>query len=514
MLDDAVAVFLDSVPERGFDEPFMAMLRAEGYTEVRLVHGQAEAGKDIIAQKDGEQWVFQSKAGNLTLTTFRPVREQLYDLRMSDLAAPGFDKDLPRRAVLVQTGRLTGQAPLAAQDYEQLCVDRDENPIEFWNKDTLLARLSGSSDAILRGSADGRLFGVLGAINAKTIDIDGIEMFSRCWTESDPAKAAGIGIIEAAIVCQRLKDADRLDLACQLGLCAVRGAWAAGADSADDQTRAAAADAAGRLFEHYARELWAECDDRLLREFGLASYSGFSMWVTYQLRCVRLIEIIALLGLRVRCDDPELAAEIASWVVQFIAAQPGVARPPGDRYAVSVVPVAALLLADHRPEVEDLLRRITVWVCDRHEASELGLASVGAPSAEEVERVLGSPFEHVEHDRRRQSQIASVLLDVAAAMNLADVYADVRNEALAVGMYPTVLVLADGAAGLNRDGEGNRWDVNPDYAETLDGAGPAAPHLGDTPVGPVPEDRWWDLLAISAALRDRHFPVAIRASAN
>ncbi len=132
MLDDAVAAFLDSVSERAFDEPFMAMLRAEGYEEVRLVHGQVEFGKDVIAQRDGEQWVFQSKAGNLNLTEFRPVRDQLYDLRMSDLSAPGFNADLPRRAVFVQTGRLTGQAPVAAQEYEQQCIDGNEIPIEFW----------------------------------------------------------------------------------------------------------------------------------------------------------------------------------------------------------------------------------------------------------------------------------------------------------------------------------------------------------------------------------------------
>jgi len=109
LLDDAVDAFLDTVGERAFDEPFMAMLRAEGFTDVRLVHGQVEFGKDVIAKRDGEQWVFQSKAGDLNLTEFRPVREQLYDLRMSDLSAPGFDQGLPRRAVLVQTGRMTGQ---------------------------------------------------------------------------------------------------------------------------------------------------------------------------------------------------------------------------------------------------------------------------------------------------------------------------------------------------------------------------------------------------------------------
>jgi HJR/Mrr/RecB family endonuclease len=69
LLDDAVGAFLEQVSERAFDEPLMALLRVEGYTEVRLVHGQFEAGKDVIAQKDGEQWVFQSKAGNLTMAS-------------------------------------------------------------------------------------------------------------------------------------------------------------------------------------------------------------------------------------------------------------------------------------------------------------------------------------------------------------------------------------------------------------------------------------------------------------
>jgi len=181
LLDDAVAAFLSRVSERSFDEPFMALLRAEGYTEVRLVHGQVEFGKDIIARKNGEQWVFQSKAGDLNLAGFRPVRDQLYELRMSDLSAPGFDKNLPRRAVLVQTGRMTGQAPVAAQEYEQQCIDRGEAPIEFWNQDALLAKLSGKPDAVLRGSMDGQLFSLLGPSTTG----------QPTWTRSRCSRAGG-----------------------------------------------------------------------------------------------------------------------------------------------------------------------------------------------------------------------------------------------------------------------------------------------------------------------------------
>ncbi len=513
MLDDAVAAFLDAVGERDFDEPLMALLRAEGYTDVRLVHGETEFGKDVIAKNDGEQWVLQSKAGNMNLTQFKPVREQLYDLRMSDLSAPGFDKDLPRRAVLVQTGRLTGKAPLAAQEYVQQCVDREETPIEFWNKDTLLGRLTGNSDAVLRGSMDGQLLGVIGSIDANQADMDAIEKFSRRWTSWEPSRFAGLGIIEAALLCERLKATERLDLACQVALCAIRGAWAARAADPGYEATRAGADAAGRLFETYARQIWSECDDRLVKEFGLVGYSGFASWVTYQIRCVRIAEIVSLLALRARAHEPDLAAEIAEWLASFATAQPGIARPIGDRYAVSVTPVAALLVADHRDVVEALLRKITVWVCDRYEHDELGLASVDGPVFEEVCRVVAGPFD-VGLTARQQSQIASVLLDVSATLDLREVYADVRNDTLAVHLYPSVLLLADGPDQLSREGLGNWWDYNPDYADTIDETAPAAPHLdgGGTKLI-VPEERWWDLLAISAALRDRHFPTAIRAAA-
>lgn len=48
---------------------------------------------------------------------------------------------------------------------------------------------------------------------------------------------AGVGIIEAALACERLTETERLDLACHLALCAVRGAWAAGAADPDETTR-------------------------------------------------------------------------------------------------------------------------------------------------------------------------------------------------------------------------------------------------------------------------------------
>src|SRR5256885_1627492 len=141
-----------------------------------------------------------------------------------------------------------------------------------------------------------------------------------------PGRVPGLGNIGAALLCHQLKATTRIALPCHTALCAVRGAWAAGAADPGAEIMRSGADAAGRLFEAYARQLWAECDDRLLSEFGLAGYSGFSSWVSYQIRCLRIAELLSLLALRVRDEAPELAAEIAEWLVEVARAPPG--RPP------------------------------------------------------------------------------------------------------------------------------------------------------------------------------------------
>jgi hypothetical protein len=506
LLDDAVAAFLKGITiERTFDEPFMALLRAEGFTDIHLIHGQFEMGKDVIACRDGKQWVFQTKAGDVNLSSFRTIRDQLYDARMSDIAAPGFDKHAPRVAVLVTTGRLVGGANIAAQEYADKALERNEPPVEFWGKDTLIGKFSGNADAALRTSVDGQLHSLVGAIDDATVDMDSIEVFSRRWLSWEPSRITGVAIIETAIVCERLRAADRLDLASHLALCAVRAGWVAAPDTA------AAAVAAGKLFETYARLLWAECDDRLLREKGIIGYSGFSAWVTYQLRCARLAEIIALLALRTHRAEPGLSRAIAQWLVRFADAQPGLCRPLGDRYAVSVVPVVLLLAADHREVAEEILRATAGWVCNRYERGNLGLGDVDATPGEELSRILGSPFQHVVLQRRPTSQTAGVLLDLAALLELDNVYADIRNDTLAVSLYPSVLTPGNGPDWLSRTGLNNRWDFNAAYADVIPHEGPAAPHLTISETEPpIPFESWWDGLAVSAAVRDRHFPRVIR----
>lgn len=503
LLDDAIDAFLEHIGERAFDEPLLAMLRAEGFERVRLTHGSTEFGKDVIAQRDGEQWAWQSKAGDIG-QNFRDIAGQLDELRLSNIAHPDFDLTLPRRAVLVTTGRLKGNGIISMREYNERVAARGEIELEHWDRDILIGKLAGSPDAILRGSVEAQLLGLLGAIDAADIAMDDLDFFSQRWESWEPKRLAGLGIVECALLCDRLHASDRLDLACHLALCALRASKAATFAAADP-----AAAAAGKIFEQYARMLWHACDNRLLDELTLVQCDGPGAWISYPVRCIRLAELVSLLALRAAEAEPTLTATIAAWLAKFVEAQPGAARPVGDRYAVSLVPlVLTLHSAAHVEAVTHLLQRATVWLCDRYETDALGLAGHAASAREEVERIFGAALESVELSRRRSSHIASVILDLSAILGYPRLYADAHNDILAVNAYPIALSCR-GVDRYLRTGRSNRWDYNPDYADEL-GEHPAAPHLdvADRVAGLNRRDAW-DLLAVSSALRDRHFPEAI-----
>jgi hypothetical protein len=142
----------------------------------------------------------------------------------------------------------------------------------------------------------------------------------------------------------------------------------------------------------------------------------------------------------------------------------------------------------------------------------LGLASVEAAPDEEVERLLGWALDWVKLERRRESEIATILLDLACALGFADLYPDIWNDIEAVRIYPRVLRLADGPDQFDRAGMDNRLDPNVDFAEGLDEEEPIAPHHADSPgIRLCEEGRAWELLAVSSAVRDRHFYCALRA---
>lgn len=509
MLDAAIDAYLDSVKERAFDEPLLALLRAENFTDVHLTHGAVEFGKDVIAKRDGLQWAFQSKAGNITQNGWRELTGQLDELRLSDLSHPAFDTSLERKCVLVCTGRLTGNAPLAAQEYNDRCRARGEPVVEFWGREGLRTKLAGEPTALLRGSWDSPLIALFGDIGTGALTIDRIEWFSRRWTDWNYRRLTSLGIVEVGLIAQALHDAQRLDLACHVTLAMVRAAWAAG----DKEPEAArVSDAAGAMFETYALELFELGEQLTDIRRGPLVQSPFD-WACYPVRAIRTAELLGLLSLRLRERGDPFADEVSDLLAALVSAHPGCSHPLGDRYAASLIPTVLALQCRYETAPTAVLTRATRWLCQHYQDGR-GLAAEDAEPSEEVARAFGTAFEHVRLTRRSESYLASVLTDLAAVLRLPDLYGDIRNDTLAVGAVP-YLVAADDAQGQYlRRGPGAVL-LMPEYAEEWPADAVVAAHhaAADADFELGRRARYWDQLAVQAVLRDRHRIPALRAFA-
>lgn len=121
MLDGVVDLYLQGVSEREFDMPLMALLISRRFYDIHKLHGLFEFGKDFIAKREDEgvvhQYAIQSKAGDINLSSWRSVRSQIDEARYNGIAHPSYSRSLPRKAILVTTGRLVGGAAGDAQEY-------------------------------------------------------------------------------------------------------------------------------------------------------------------------------------------------------------------------------------------------------------------------------------------------------------------------------------------------------------------------------------------------------------
>jgi hypothetical protein len=119
--------------------------------------------------------------------------------------------------------------------------------------------------------------------------------------------------------------------------------------------------------------------------------------------------------------------------------------------------------------------------------------------------------------RRPESFIASVLLDLTAALGLIGAYDLINNDLVAVDIYPQVVECDDDASIYRDTLEGVYLELWMRYDEsyaTFEGWECAPHHRRSTPCYLERIGRNWDLLAVCSVMRDRCFPSLIREIAN
>ena len=513
MLSDVLGNFIDSASEREFDAPFIEMLRAMRYRDIHFLHGSFEFGKDFIAKRETDdhvdQCAIQSKAGDLNQDGFRKVRLQLDEIRMNSRAHPGFDTDLPLVVILVITGRLTGGASVSAQEYVQYVQRTDGTRVEIWDREDLLSTLSSHPEAGLAGNSE-RILSIVGRIADGTVSDRDIETFSRCWAGMGSShREAAIAACEAGVLVNRLRTAGRADLACYAYiwlLRAVRGTEHPGSAVSIDLTPLA--ESAVNGFAQIAGEMksaleWA-IDPRTLLE---AHREDFMLHFTYPARVLRLAELVGLLGLLQR-DRGEDWGETAEALEDFFAGHSATSRPLSDRWATGLIPPLLLLHLYGKRGISSELTALIKWTCDHYEGGP-GLANQYATPREEMNYQIGATLE-VATPRRRESYLATVVLDLAVATENIDLYRAAVNDFAAVDAYPLAPEVDDSGGQYWADGQGIAFDRNAAYDETWSEGGPSAParHYDREPTSYRLErlGARWDLLAIWTCLRDRHSP--------
>ena len=510
MLDAAVDSWLEHLEnERAFDEPLRALLRATGFYDIRLVHGPTELGRDFIAKREDpegvRQYAIQGKLGDLNLTGFRDVRNQLEDIRTIDYPDADFDNSLPRVAVLVTTGEIKGPARTDASGYQTNVARETGRSVEYWERGRLIDDVVASPGSVLAGRDASPLLRILGMVDGDEIDERELTRFSRRWIPGEGQMMPPAAVIEAALIAESLVRQERLDLACAISLALLRAALV-GAHGHDDtdETWASPEQATG-LFIVYADQLWAHCqaDERLLDRIALANQGGAGVFATYPVRCLKIIELLGLLGLHRRAHGGH-TGKIENYLEDFLTRHPGAAHPISDRYAVSLIPPACLLGRARLTVLEPWLRATAVWVLDHYETG-MGLGNVEASPAAEVSYLL-SAFEHIDPPPHRTSYLATVILDLICALELDTTYPDAVGD-FAVFAPPELLHIPATRAQYLEDGDEIRQEAGIAYNDgwaPKDGWKNAPHHNHVEPSWLETNGRAWEKLAVSSVTRDRH----------
>jgi len=444
MLRNALEDYLNSIIERDFDYPLTSLLQAMGFFDIHFTHGGVEFGKDFIAKRieDGieYQYAIQSKKGDINQSLWRnEVRGQLEEAILSDLSHPQFATNLPRKAVLVTTGRLTGNARLASQEFKAKLQANDEiQDLSFWEKEQLIqfAEEFGLSGIHQNTSKGLKGFAQFYLTYSKAIDGNlsdrEIEEFSRLWLDEnlDYKKRIFRASIEAEIIASKLIESGLFYEAIISYLSLARVVMQVTYENNDNFVIEIYKEIISKkiiplckLFFTELKSDWENIGKSLLHL--CLRNSSFPM-LHYLVWCARVLEVSSLYYFLIPNESEK--NEIIEFLNDFIEKEEGCGHIPSDRYAVSMVwIVLALLQAGKRDEAIALVKESVVWLSDRVE-NGFGLARYEADEYTETNTLLGYPFDFINVEKNRSSLLATILSDLAAFIEDKQFYSDVVND--------------------------------------------------------------------------------------
>jgi hypothetical protein len=400
---------------------------------------------------------------------------------------------------------------LAAQQYGEHLKALNELQFSTWDRDSLIDMLA--RDPVCLSGSSLELLQILGSQHDQ-LNFAVLEKYSRSWIRTSWITPNLRDSLEAAVIAGHCRRSNRLDLACYIALMLMRSTLATIHSQRPVPETAEVAIATSKVqFRHYARELWDECEGKFLEPDEILRVDGSPFpFVSYPVRCMRILELLGMLGLLEQEIDQnnQVPRKIAEYMERFIEANVGTTHLPSDRWAVSIVAASLLLAACGKiAVVQSFLTANTKWIADCYDEGSFGLAHTHATPAEETAYFLGSPFDYIELRERKESFAASTILDLTSVLELKDLYDTARNEFLAVDIVLPVIETDDDQSQYCLHTGSHRFEPNMPYEEYWKPVmgWKNAPHHGrgvDIYYTEVVGTSW-DQLAISCVLRDRFF---------
>lgn len=159
-----------------------------------------------------------------------------------------------------------------------------------------------------------------------------------------------------------------------------------------------------------------------------------------------------------------------------------------------------------------VLRNVSKWLSDRYEKSDAGLAYSNAKEEDEIATIMGYMFSFIDLPKRRESYLATIMLDLSAVLEFNNLYNDISNDFMAVGIYPC-LIRNDNTIDQYFESENQYFHPHVSYINEIgkEGIQKVAFHHNEDEYFCEKNNLSWEALSIFSVVRNRHRIALIKA---
>lgn len=428
MLRSIIENYLSSIREIQFFHPFIHLIDILGYYDIHLTHGANEYGKDIIAKKGNDQYIFVIKVGDIDSIKYRnEVKGQIFESQTNSLSHPSLVHP-PKKIYLVSTGKISSNVELSLQDHNSYSKKNKLPLVELWDKDFLLDKFTKSGiDSFFNLHKNPEFISDFFETHTKIIKDElfqsfDIEQTTRKWLLLDLSNNINKlqVFFEAYYFSKLLIQRNRNYEALLFIMSLVRTL------SSKNLLVGNAEILKSYMFEIVdTSHFLLNTEDQKEK---LNQSEGFLDILHYPERCLELAELLSF-GILLENKKPNLKFFL------ICINEKGCYRPLSDNYAVSVFLISFVMIKlNLKDDLRKYLINCTVWICDRYE--KIGIAPIGSNKETEYEQLLSEYLSGFKHNENKFSFMATILLDICYFLEDDLLFEQVANELRSVEIAP------------------------------------------------------------------------------